>query len=140
MKETDTDFGALYSKLESNIKDGMDEDKRRVHEELSSVTTNYQQIKSRLLHLLLRFLQQIERNNADFLQPVEIGKEAVPKLFNIFAGEPHPGKKACFNAMMKDWTLNRDALLNVTELKKGECPHVKPSTFITCMKGLPFEL
>ena len=136
LKETDADFGALSSKLESNIKDGIDEDNHRLHEDFSFVATNHHQIKSGLLHRLLRFIQQNERNHNDFLQPVVISKEDAPNFFNMFAGEPHPGKKADFNEMMKDYTLDGDALLKVSELKKGECPCTKPSTFITRMKGL----
>ena len=46
-----------------------------------------------------------------------IGNEVVPSFFSIFAGEPHPGKNAYFNYIMKDWILNGGALLNVSEPK-----------------------
>ena len=75
-----------------------------------------------------------------FLQPVVIDKEAAPNFFNIFVGELHPSKKSCFNAMMKDWTLNGDTLLKFTRLKKYECTCTKPSTFIARIKGLSSEL
>ena len=41
---------------------------------------------------------------------------------------------------MKDWTLNEDALLKGGVITKDECPYLKPSSFITHMKGLPPEL
>ena len=81
LKETDTDFSALHAKLEANIKDEMDEGKRRVREDCSFVSSKHQQMKSRLLHRLLAFLQQNERKYEDFLQPVVIGEEAVPSFF-----------------------------------------------------------
>ena len=75
LKETDTDFGALYSKLEEDIKDNMDEDKLRAYEDCSFVTTKHAQMKSRLLNLLLSFMQQNEIKHAAFLKPVIIGNE-----------------------------------------------------------------
>ena len=87
LKETDTDFGALYSKLEEDIKDNMDEDKLRAYEDCSFVTTKHAQMKSRLLNLLLSFMQQNEIKHAAFLKPVIIGDEAVPSFFKIFSGE-----------------------------------------------------
>ena len=77
LKEIDADFGDLYYTLESNIKDGIDEDKRRVCEDFSFVTTKHQQTKSRLLHSLLSFLPQNEWKHTDFLQPVVIGKKYI---------------------------------------------------------------
>ena len=84
MKETDAEFGALCSKLEEDIKDNMDEDKLRAYEDCSFVTTKHAQMKSRLLNLLLSFMQQNEIKYADFLKPVIIGNEAVPSFFKIF--------------------------------------------------------
>jgi len=80
LKETDTDFGALYSKLEEDIKDNMDEDKLRAYEDCSFVTTKHAQMKSRLLNLLLSFMQQKEIKYAAFLKPVIIGNEAAPSF------------------------------------------------------------
>ena len=40
MKEVDIDFGNLYAKLDANIKQGMDEEKLRMHENCSFVTTS----------------------------------------------------------------------------------------------------
>ena len=45
-------------------------------------------------------------------------------FFSIFAGEPHPGKKACFNSIMNDWMLNGDDLTKVG-VKEDECPCLK---------------
>ena len=94
-------------------------------------------MKSRLLTQSLCFLQKNE--SSDLLQPVVIRNEAVPSFFIIFAGEPHPRKKACFNSITKDWMLNGDALTKV-DVKEDECPYLKLSTFITHMKGLASEL
>jgi len=110
MKETDADFSKLFAKLETNVKDGMDEEKRRAYEDCSFVTTHHQKMRSRLLNRLLSFLQQNEAKYSDFLKPYLIGNESVPMFFHIFAGDPNPGKKACFNAIMKDWILNGGAL------------------------------
>ena len=79
VKATDTNFSAMCFNLETNIKEGMNEDKRRACEDCSFVTTRHEQMKSRLLNRLLSFLQQNESKYADFLQPVVIGNEAVPK-------------------------------------------------------------
>ena len=128
----------MCSKLEVNIKEGMDEIKLRACEHCSFVTANHQKMKSKKLSQLLQFLKKSESKHADFLQPVVIDNEAEPNLFHIFAGEQHPGKKACFNSIVKDWTMNLDALLKVGEFKKDECPYLKSYTFITHMKG--FEI
>ena len=61
-------------------------------------------------------------------------------FFHVFAGDPNRGKKACFNAIMKDWILNGGALVKVGTLQTDECECYKPSTFIACMKGLASEL
>ena len=77
-KEADTDFSALHSKLEDNIKAGMDDDKRRACEDCSFVTTSHQRMKSRLLTQLLCFLQKNESKCGDFVQPVVIGNKSAP--------------------------------------------------------------
>ena len=69
-----------------------------------------------------------------------IGNESVPNLFHIFSGEPCPGKKACFDSIMKYWMLSRDYLLTAGELKKDECHYLKSFTTITHMKGLSSEV
>ena len=66
LTETDTDFSALYSKLEDNIKAGMDEKKLRAYEDCSFVTTSHQRMKSRQLMQLLDFLQKNEHKYGDF--------------------------------------------------------------------------
>ena len=111
-----------------------------MHEDYSFVTTSHERCKSRIFSRLLRFLNENESKHADFLQPVVIGNEGAPRFFLIFAGEPRPGKKACFNTIMKDWMLNGDALRKVGELKEDECPFLKPSTFVTWMKDLSVKL
>ena len=60
MKEVDIDFGNLYAKLDTNLKKGMDEEKLRMCENCSFVTTSHQKMKSRLLKQLLSFMQQDE--------------------------------------------------------------------------------
>ena len=64
----------------------------------------------------------------------------MPRFSLIFAGKPHPGKKACFNTIMKDWKLNGDALRKAGELKEDECPFLEPSAFVACMKALSSEM
>ena len=80
-KEAETDFSALHSKLEDNIKAGMDDGKLRAHEDCSFVTTSHQSMKSRLLSQLLGFLQKDESRCGDFLKPVVIGNAALPSFF-----------------------------------------------------------
>ena len=65
-KEANTDFSALCSKLEDNVKAEMDETKLQVCEDCSFVTTSHQRMKSRQLTQLLDFLQKNERKHADF--------------------------------------------------------------------------
>ena len=89
VKEADTDFSALCSKLEDDVKAGMDDGKRRAYEDCSFVTTSHQRMKSRLLTQLLCFLQKNESKCGDFAQPVVIGNEAVPSFFSIFAVATH---------------------------------------------------
>jgi len=55
LNETDVDFSALHSKLEDNIKAGMDENKLWAYEDYSFVTTSHQRMKSRQLTQLLDF-------------------------------------------------------------------------------------
>ena len=113
LKETDSDFSEMFSKLESSIKDGIDEENRRAYEDCSFVTIHHQKMKSMTLNLLLSFLQQNETKCSDFFQPVVIGDESAPMFFHIFAGDPNPGKKAYSNSMTKDWTLNGEELIKV---------------------------
>ena len=80
VKAPETDYSALCSKLEASVKEGMDEEKRRVCEDCSFVITSHQRCKSRILSRLLRFSQENESKHADFLQPVVIGNEGVPRL------------------------------------------------------------
>ena len=82
LKETNMDYSALYTKLESNIKSNMAEDKRRVHEDCSFLTTRHQIMKSRSLDRLLSFLQQNEQKYTDFLQPVVIGNRSSAQMHN----------------------------------------------------------
>ena len=95
-------------------------------------------MKVELFSQLLRFLQESESKHADFLQPVVIGNECVPKFLLIFAGELHPRKKPYFNKIMKHWTFDGDALCKVGELKEYECPFLKSPTFVTCIKSIIF--
>ena len=94
LSETNTDFSALYWKLEDNIKTRMGETKLQTRKDWSFVTTSYQR--------MLDFLQKNECKYGDFLQSVVIGNKAAPSFSLIFASELHPGKKACFNSIMKD--------------------------------------
>ena len=89
---------------------------------------------------LLDFLQKDKSKHCDFLRPVVVRNEAAPSFFRMFTSETHPGKKVCFNSITKDWMLNGGALLKAGELKEGECPCLKPSTFITCTQGFSSEL
>ena len=41
VKETDVDFSTLHSNLEENVKEGMDENKRRSYGDCSFATTRY---------------------------------------------------------------------------------------------------
>ena len=69
-----------------------------------------------------------------------IGDESVPMFFQCFADNKNPGKKACFNSVMKDWMLSGDALVNVGNIQTDECEHNKLSTFVAHMKCLDSEL
>ena len=112
VKETDADFSERFDKLEANAKDGIDEEKWRACEDFSFATTHHQKRKSRLLSRLLIFSQQKETKCSDVLHPPVIGDESVPVIFHIFASDPIPGEKACFNFMMKYWMLSVEAQLN----------------------------
>ena len=116
----------ILSKLEASAKEEMDEEKRRVCEDCSFATTSHQRCKLRILSRLLSFLQENESKHDNLLQRVVIGNEGVPMFFLVFAGEPHPGKKASFNTIMKDWALSGGALRKVGELKEGEHLFLKP--------------
>ena len=84
VKEADTDFSALHSKLEDNFKARMDDDRPRAEDDCSFVTTSYQRMKSRPLNQLLCLLQKNESKYGNFVQPVVIGNEDVPSFFRIF--------------------------------------------------------
>ena len=47
VKEANTDFSALHSKLEDNIKAGMDDGKRRACDDCSFATTSHQSVLDR---------------------------------------------------------------------------------------------
>ena len=83
VKEADTDFSALCSKLEDNVKAGMEDDKRRACEDCSFVIASHQRMKSRLLTQSLCFLQKNESKYGDFVQLVAIGNEAVPSFLEF---------------------------------------------------------
>lgn len=89
---------------------------------------------------MLNFTHENKSTHADFVKIVVIRNEAVPSFFIIFAGEHHAAKKLCFNALIKDWILQRDSLYKVGKLKEGECPYLRPSSFITHIKTLNSEL
>ena len=83
MKEADIDFGSLCARVETNMKQDMDEEKRQMCENFSFVTTNHQKMKSRLLNQSLSFMQQSKTKHYDFLKPFAIGDEAAPGFSNF---------------------------------------------------------